>query len=364
MKIGYVLRSLEDSGVTVYVLRLAEAMRSRGHDVFLASDGGVYAEEVRRKGFRHYPLPLCRGRLRSYLAARRLPEIVRSERPDILHGNWRRAQFACHLAGKKVGTPFVTTLHLVGIPDNWLYRRLTHWGRLVIAPCSEGVTYLRDTFGVPEDRIRLVFHGVDPEKWPPPDPQGRIAARRELSLPPDAPVAVCVARLDWVKAHEVLLAAVAEARRTVPELRVLLVGSGPEDAALKRLADRLALGETVRFLGHVDPRPSLAAADVFVLTSIKESFGFAPVEAMLSGLPVIRTASQGARDQIDDGVTGRVVPVGDARAVAGALVDLATSPDGRREMARAGREKALASFTISRMAQAVEAVYREVLAQA
>ncbi|HOI54740.1 MAG TPA: glycosyltransferase, partial [Phycisphaerae bacterium] len=196
MKIGYVLRSLEDSGVTVYCLRLAEAMRRRGHDVFLVSDGGVYADEVTRRGLRHHHLPLCRGPLRSLLAARRLADIVRAERPDILHGNWRRGQMACHLAEKATGVPYVTTLHLVGIPDSWLYRRLSHWGRLTIAPCSEAVVYLQERFGVPQERLRLIFHGADPDQWPATDAAARGRARVELGLSDQAIVAVCVARLE------------------------------------------------------------------------------------------------------------------------------------------------------------------------
>lgn len=364
MKIGYVLRSLEDSGVTVYVLNLAEAMRRRGHDVFLVSDGGVYRDEVGRRGFRHYPLPLCRGPLTSYLAARRLAEVVSPERPDILHGNWRRANLACHLAEKKLGLPFVTTLHLVGIPSGWLYRRLSHWGRAAIAPCSEAAAFLRDTFGVSESRIRLIFHGVDPDLWPPTTAESRAAARRQLGLPADVPVAVCVARLETIKGHRTLLAAAAEVVKTRPDFRLLLVGGGQESEALGRYSAELFLSECVRFLGWCDPRPALAAAEVFVLASRHESFGFAPVEAMLTGLPVIRTATEGARDQVRPGETGEIVPIDDAAALAKVLADVAARGGEWRRRGLAAREDAAARFTLSIMAEKVEAVYREVLSEA
>ena len=361
MKIGYVLRSLEDSGVTVYVLRLAEAMRQRGHEVFLVSDGGVYEPEVARLGLRRIPLALCRNPLSSYLAARRLADVVRRERPDILHANWRRAQLACHLAERATGTPFVSTLHLVGVPDSWPYRRLTHWGRLVIAPCTEAVAYPRDRFGVPEERIRLIFHGADPAAWRAPSGEEKGAARKALGLAADAPVLVCVARLERIKGHEVLLAALAQARRSCPELSLLLVGAGQEEARLRRLAAESGLAEAVKFLGYADPHQALAAADVFVLASWRESFGLAPVEAMLSGLALIRTDSEGARDQIVPGETGRIVARGNVAALAAELIDVARDRAGWLERGRRAGARALELFTQERMARQVEEVYAEAL---
>ncbi|NLX59381.1 MAG: glycosyltransferase family 4 protein [Phycisphaerae bacterium] len=364
MKIGYVLRSLEDSGVTVYCLRLAEAMRRRGHDVFLVSDGGVYADEVKRRNLRHHPLPLCRGPLRSLLAARRLADIVRAERPDILHGNWRRAQMACHLAEKATGVPYVTTLHLVGIPDSWLYRRLSHWGRLTIAPCSEAVAYLQTHFGVPRERIRLIFHGVDPEQWPVATPERQAAARRQFGLPLEAPVLVCVARLEAVKRHDLLLRALAEVRRSEAGagLRLLLVGDGQEREALRRLAGALGLSDAVSFLGFTDPHAALAAADAFVLASDKESFGFAPVEAMFTGRAVIRTDSEGARDQIVPGETGQIVPRGDVGTLAAAMVDVVARRGFWAECGARARAAAVRQFTLDQMAEQTERCCLDALA--
>jgi glycosyltransferase involved in cell wall biosynthesis len=361
MKIGYVLRSLEDSGVTVYVLLLAQALRARGHDVFLVSDGGIYETEVQRLGLRHYHLPLCRGPLVSYLAARRLRPIVERERPAVLHANWRRAQLACHLASRATGVPFVSTLHLFGIPHSWFHRRLSYWGELVIAPCTEAFDYLRSTFGVPEDRVRLVYHGIDAAKWPLATPEARRAARRQFALDDDAPVAVCVGRLDWIKDHRILLAGFAAALARRPALRLLLVGAGPEDAALRRQAAELALGDRVLFLGRTDPHPALAAADLFILTSLHESFGFAPVEAMLTGLPVVRTAAEGARDQIRPGETGQIIPLADPAAVAHWLEDLADHRDLWHARGRAAHDDALTRFTLEAMVAKVEAVYDEVI---
>ena len=361
MKIGYVLRSLEDSGVTVYVLRLAAAMRQRGHDVFLVSDGGHYLAEVQRLGLRHHMLPLCRGPFRSYLAARQLAGVVAPEKPDILHGNWRRAQLACHMAERKLGVPFVSTLHLVGIPHGLLHRQLSYWGRFVIVPCSEGIGFLRANFGVEDERIRLIHHGADPQAWPQTTEESRRQARAELKLPQEATVAVCVARLELIKDHQTLLQAVQQVVAGHDSFRLLLIGAGEVESALRRTVIEMGLIDHVDFLGWRDPRPALAAADVFVLTSRHESFGQAPVEAMLTGLAVIRTATEGAADQVQPGVTGEIVPVGDVGAVAQALSSVAEHGEEWRRRGVAARKDALARFTLEKMTEQVEAVYRQTI---
>ena len=363
MKIGYVIRSLEDSGVTVYVLRLADEMRRQGHDVFLVSDGGMYETEVERLKLRRLPLALCRGPVTSYLAARRLADLVRRERPDILHANWRRAQLACHLAQKSTGTPFVSTLHTVGRPAGWLYQKMTHWGARVIAPCTEAVTYLREVFAVPRDRIRQISHGVNPAAWPVPSPEAKAGARKIFNLPPEAPVLVCVARLGILKGQDLLIQALAGARTSGADLRLLLVGAGADESRLRAMARDLGLTDAVQFLGFADPHDALAAADVFVLPSWQESFGLAPVEAMMSGRAPIRTDSQGAHDQIVSGESGLIIPCGDVATLSVALADVARDRDLWLERGQKAHDRAVKFFTIEAMARRVTAVYEEALAE-
>jgi glycosyltransferase involved in cell wall biosynthesis len=363
MKIGYVLRSLEDSGVTVYVLRLADEMRRQGHDVFLVGDGGIYEPEVQRLKLPRFPLPLCRDPVTSYLAARRLADLVRRQRPAILHANWRRAQMACHLAQKSTGTPFVSTLHTVGMPAGWLYQKMTHWGARVIAPCTEADVYLREVFAVPQEKIRLIPHGVDPAAWPVPGAEAKAGARKKFNLPPEAAVLVCVARLGKLKGQDLLIQALAGARSCGADLRLLLVGAGADESRLQALSRDLALTDAVQFLGFADPHEALAAADVFVLPSWQESFGLAPVEAMFAGRAPIRTDSQGAHDQIISGECGLIIPRGDLAALTAALTDVARDHDRWRERSQKAHDRAVQLFTLETMARRVTAVYEEVLAE-
>jgi glycosyltransferase involved in cell wall biosynthesis len=117
-------------------------------------------------------------------------------------------------------------------------------------------------------------------------------------------------------------------------------------------------------LGHV-PWQQLAdlyrRASVFVMPSFYETFGISVIEAMAFGLPVVATRTGGLPEVVDDGVTGILVPAGDAEALADALIRLLRDPDLRRRMGQAGQERVRAEFTIDRVVSQTLAVYESVI---
>jgi len=147
--------------------------------------------------------------------------------------------------------------------------------------------------------------------------------------------------------------------RELPELRVRLVGDGPERASLERLTRELSLESRVTFLGHV--RLSALAAEyaactVFCLPSLQEGFGLVFVEAMAAGKPIVALAASSTPELITDGVHGRLVPPGNDAALAGALRQLLDNPSLRQRVADANRTRAR-EFTIDHMTQQfIEAV--------
>ena len=127
------------------------------------------------------------------------------------------------------------------------------------------------------------------------------------------------------------------------------------------IADEGLAGK-VRLLGYVsDLVPLLAALDLYVSPSRAEAFGLATVEAMACGACVVATATDGTREIVSDGETGRVVPVGDVDALADAMAELLRDDEARRRLAGRGRASARERFSLERMVEATEAVYREAL---
>jgi glycosyltransferase involved in cell wall biosynthesis len=226
---------------------------------------------------------------------------------------------------------------------------------------SEGVRRTYERVGVPPERFVTVPNGVAPLDRRP----GRADARRALGVPPDVPLVLTIGRLTHMKDQATLLAAAPALLARHPGARVVLVGDGPLRGDLVRAAAGLGVAGSVCLPGsRPDARRLMAAADVFVLTSRHEGMPLVALEAMEAGLPVVGTRVIGTEEVVDDGVTGVLVPPGDAVALAGALADLLDSPGRRRRMGRAGRRRYLARFTRARMAERTAAVYAAALGSA
>jgi glycosyltransferase involved in cell wall biosynthesis len=220
------------------------------------------------------------------------------------------------------------------------------------------------------ERLWPFFPPVEPEHFSPRESE-RDGARAEFGFAPSDLVLVGVGNLNPQKGHEHLLKAAALARRTRPEIRVLVVGgSHPThhryEEGLHRLAGELDLqmGKDVVFAGALpDVRPALAAADLFVLASVPRSEG-APTaigEAMMMELPVVATDVGAVREVVDDGRTGFVVPPLDAQALADAVLRILGDDEARASFGSRGRARAIERFSAEECARVHLEAYEYVL---
>ncbi|MFQ5786541.1 MAG: glycosyltransferase, partial [Thermodesulfobacteriota bacterium] len=165
-----------------------------------------------------------------------------------------------------------------------------------------------------------------------------------------------VARLVAHKGHEYLFEAVKEVKKRHREIKILVVGSGPEKSRLEKLARMSCLD--VIFLSDRDDVPDLMKSmDVFVLPSIREPFGITVIEAMYSGLPVIGTDSGGIAEIIEDGNTGILVPPADPQALTNGILTLIEDPLLTTSIAERGRKIATSRFGGRRYAEDMEKLY-------
>jgi len=148
----------------------------------------------------------------------------------------------------------------------------------------------------------------------------------------------------------------------VPDVRFLLVGDGPLRGALEARAGALGLAGALRFVGETDDAPGvLADADISVLTSIKEGCSNVVLESMAAGCPMVATAVGGNPELIEDGVTGYLVPAGDAEAVADRIVRLLTEPGLAARMGEAARAHVASEFSVERMVEKTVGLYAALL---
>jgi glycosyltransferase involved in cell wall biosynthesis len=219
--------------------------------------------------------------------------------------------------------------------------------------------------GVPVERVRLLPHGVDTERFRPPEPGEREALRSRLGLPKGV-LAVYSGRLLRGKGLFTLLAAFAAVAGEREDFGLVLLGSGEGQALsvegeLRGWVKDHGLAERVRFAGRVDRvEDTLRAADVFVFPSRFEALGIALVEAAACGLPAVASRTGGIVDVVEDGRSGRLVPPGDAGALAEALRALGADADRRAAMGREARKTTLARFDERDALARYRAVLREV----
>lgn len=206
------------------------------------------------------------------------------------------------------------------------------------------------TAGLPAERVRRIPHGVDTQRFRPSDEAERISRRRALGLEPEALVVAWTGRLLRGKGLESLFAAFAAIAAREPLARLLVVGSGAGqslsiEAELRERAASAPLRGRVVMPGRLDAvEQALAAADVFAFPSEFEALGLSLVEAAACGLPGVASRTGGIVDVVEDGVTGLLVPPGDAPALERAIESLLGDRGRREAMGRAARERACREF--------------------
>jgi len=212
-----------------------------------------------------------------------------------------------HLFGRTIyreANPLVATYVWSGEwPLARVYRRA--WFE-VISPSTADDLAAR---GLPRERIRTIYCGLDHERFTLADPPPRA----------ERPLVVCWSRLRRYKSTDVAIRAFAEIRAELPEARMLVMGRGPDEPRLRRLTARLGLAESVVFTGHLpwdELVRTLHRAHVFLNPSPKEGWGLTVVEANQCGVPVVASDRPGLRDSVRHDQTGLLVPYGDAHAMA------------------------------------------------
>ena len=339
---------------------LLEGLAERGHEVRL-----FYNRDVVARGMTEYGIELRRGRLGGDLAvhhAVRFALRLRRYGPDVLVVGTFRKLWLAALAGRLAGVPVVARIGLsTDVPRNlkyeWVFR---HWVSAVVANAEDLANAYRDALpDAPPPLIRAIHKGIE-SRAPVADP---VETRRAVSLPPDRPVVGGVGRLVRQKRYDRLLRTVA---LLPPRVHCLLVGDGPLRADLESLASELGVADRVRFTGYRDDVPELLAAlDLLLVTSDRESLANVMLEALSVGTPVVSTPVSGAAEALARARTGSALPglvvEPEPERLAGAVSSLLDDPERLDAMAAAASEAAELRFGRERMLHEWEALLRSVV---
>lgn len=235
---------------------------------------------------------------------------------------------------------------------------------------SEFVAQSLVDLGYDRGRIFVVRNGIELDDWigAAPDTEG---VREEFSLAADQPVIVSASRLFRYKGQHELIAAMPEVRRSLPDVRALIVGAddprgapgeGSYSAELRRLVDEFELDGCVVFTGwRHDVRALMAAGTVYCMPSFEEPFGMVFAEAMALGKPVVALNNGGTKEVVDDGQSGLLSEPGDVGSLARNLVELLSDDRRRQDMSAHARQRVVDHFGAERMAIDTAHVYEHLV---
>jgi glycosyltransferase involved in cell wall biosynthesis len=337
------------------VLMLMQGLRDRNvENVLYSPPGSPLAERAAAEGIESRTVALrSEADVPSMLA---LARGMRLAGVAVAHFHDGHAVTLGGAAAWFAGTParVATRRTVFPLRSAWKWRRLA---RRVIAISGAVEASLLEG-GVPPARIRKVRSAVNASRL-----EGRDAdrARESLDLPRGARVITCAAALTSEKGHDDLLVAMSRVAPAFPGAVLLIAGSGELEGALRDRARALRLDERrVRFLGRREDLPDiLAASSLFVMPSHREGLGTAVLEAMWCGVPVVATDAGGLPEAV--GECGRLVPVGDPRALAGAIELALGDPKESRRLAVGGADRTRRLFSADAMVDGTLAVYRELV---
>jgi glycosyltransferase involved in cell wall biosynthesis len=270
---------------------------------------------------------------------------ARGDKPDVVHAH------ALHQAARLRTSDIPVVINLPGAPNPRYLADLQSADALVADGWA--ADSLPRTLGRP---VEPVPKGVDADRFRPDGPTLRQSLRLE-----DRRVVIAVARLVPIKNVSLLVDAIAIVRTHVPDVHLLVVGDGPEHAALQTRARELGIAEAVTFAGsvpHADTPAFYRTADVFALSSDFDNSPNAVLEAMAAGLPIVATDVGGVRQFVRDPIGGAVVPASDAHSLAGALERYLLQPDSARAAGMQNRIKAASDFSWRASALQLLDVYR------
>jgi phosphatidylinositol alpha-1,6-mannosyltransferase len=305
-------------------------------------------------------------------AVRRLRRLARGEGVRMLHCGrclpegfmarlikvWDRTPYLCYVHGEEMNYA-ASSRELC-----WMMKWVLGAADFLIANSRNTERILREGWGLPADRVRVLHPGVDTRRFVPSPRDPQVRARLGWG---DRPVLLSVGRLQKRKGHDQVIRALPAIRRAVPDVLFAIVGDGEEREALMRLvAEHEGLGRSVQFLGELADEQMIQCyqqCDLFVLANRQvgqdiEGFGIVLLEAQACGKPVLAGASGGTAETMSIPDTGRVVPCEGPEELAAAVSELLADPLRLERMGRAARLRIVEQFDWAVLSRKAEQLFR------
>jgi glycosyltransferase involved in cell wall biosynthesis len=349
------------TGAAIQLRELARGLHDRGHHVVVATrPSDLWTQQCAAAGIPYVALPM--GHALELGSVWKLARLLRAHRIEIVHCQKGRARTLALLAGLLVKIPVLVLNRGVSFPlDRWNRLGYTVWRVTAIVAVCESIKRGLLKAGVPAEKIEVIYSGTDLGRFHPQVDGSGI--RRELGLGSEHVLITQVGIRSW-RGNDDVLDAMTRVHRAVPNSRLLFVGArGPGITSMMDKARRRGVGGVVAVLGHRHDIPEILAGSDLVVDASYAGLGLTGSlrEALAVETPVIGTSLEGIPELITDGETGLLVPPRNPDALAQAILHVVENPTRAKAMARAGRKRVEAQFSMAVKVERTEALYRRLL---
>ena len=329
---------------------------------FLSKQGGTIVHiDIQCGGFRY--------------SIKKLIDLLREEKIDIIHSQGARADFYSRVATKlaRQKTKIVNTVAVlvekynVGILRKRIYCSLDGFTErytdkfIVVSDALKKSLII--THCIPKQKVVKIYNGVRVQEYRIHDcDKSYRKTKKELGIHNEVFVIGAIGRLVWGKGFEYLIEAIPEIVRHMPDARFLLVGDGPRKQRLEALSEELRVRDNVIFAGfRSDIKEILSAIDILVIPSLLEGFPMITLEAMAMAKPIVATNIDGITEQITDEVNGILVPPKNPAALAIAIIELFRNKERAQKLGLSARKKVEQEFSVEKMVAETERVYLSIM---
>jgi glycosyltransferase involved in cell wall biosynthesis len=380
-----VIARLNMGGPALHVAYLSSGLRSRGYETTLVAGSLALGEESMAGVAGELGVPVVTvpelhreiSPLRDLRAVYHVADLIRRQRPDILHTHTAKAgaigRLAAMLAGDARPPIVVHTFHghvLRGYFDpvrstffRLLERSLARRTTALVAVSPEVRDDLVGLGVAPREKFTVIRLGIELDERVGSGRNGLgPETRRVLGVAETRFVVGWIGRMTGVKRTDDVLLAVRGLRERGVDAVLCMVGDGPDRDAVEQRAHDLDIVRHCLFVGYQDEvAPYYAAFDALILPSANEGTPVSAIEALAGGRPVVATRVGGVPDVVRDGVDGFLVEPGDVDAMADRLAALAGDPELRARMGAAGRERVIERYSVERLLDDTDRLYRDLL---
>ena len=369
-----VLPELNQGGVELGTIQIAEALTNKGYKNYVTSQGGRMEHQLDRLGVKHIKLPLkTKNPIKILINAYKLTKIIKEEGINIVHARSRAPAWSAYIAAKKAKVTYLTTFHgtygLGPMRIKRIYNRIMTLGEKIIVISSHIKNHVMQHYNIPEEKLVFVHRCVDVEKFNP----ETISSERQKTMieqydiPTDKQIILLIGRLTRWKGQELLIDALAKIKNR-NDFHCIFTGDDQgrteySQGLIQKIKDN-DMNTMFTFIKHTDDVPALMkVCDIVVSASIEpEAFGRIAAEGEAMGKIVIASNIGGSLDNIKDNVTGRHFISGDANDLSQKITwALDLTNQERQEFSKNAQNYVKENFTKQIMCDKTIKLYQELV---